>query len=152
MKTLLCLVLLGCHVPKREAALLLVAGGFDSGTTYHVLTTCPTCREINPTLRPFARSAAVFPAIAAGDTMVLGLTSRFGKRHPTLRQVVVYSFIALHIYCGFRNIGVARKYSGIPAVINGPAYSAWQFRALEGFTLPQTNSPITTFRMQKGPQ
>jgi hypothetical protein len=133
LKTLICLAILGCHSPTPARVALYLSGQFDAGTTYHVLTTCPTCYELNPALKPFARSAAVFPAIAIGDSATLALADRLGKHHKILRKALVWGFIGLHVWCGVHNIRVAGRYPRDPLSTGGHIYSAPQAQGIVRF-------------------
>jgi hypothetical protein len=133
MKTLICLAILGCHNPTPSRVALYLSWQFGAWSTHYTLTTCKTCYEVNPALKPFARNATVFPAMMIGDSMVLGLADHFGKKRRFLRQMVIWGFVGLHVWCGVHNIRVARRYPGDPPSTGGHIYSAPQAQGIVRF-------------------
>lgn len=112
MKTLICLTLLACHSPKAQMLPLLVAGQFDAATTYHDLKVCKTCYEVNPFLKPVAKTPAIFPVMALADSLTVRLARRAGMRHHIIKWVIIGGFTALHVWCGFHNIGFSVRQPG----------------------------------------
>lgn len=106
---LLLAVTIGHGVPLRYAIPVYVSGQFDSATTHYTLNHCRGCYELNPLLKPFARSNSVYPAIAIGDSSYLYLYSRYHKHHKWIARAIVIGGIALHIYCGINNIKVVNN-------------------------------------------
>lgn len=104
-KLLLALVI-GHGVPLRYAVPVYVAGQFDAATTYYTLNHCRGCYEVNPLLKPIAKTPLVFGGIAIGDSVYLLANGKLYRRHRRLFYAVMAGEIALHIYCGVHNIKV----------------------------------------------
>lgn len=109
MKTLICLTMLACHSPKKLSVPLLVAAEFDAATTYNALSNCTTCHEINPLLRPVARTPLVFPALWVAGNVTLDLSRHVSKRHRILGRAMLAGAIGLHIFGGVNNIRLAEQ-------------------------------------------
>jgi len=118
MHALICFMVLACGSPKKLSIPLRIAGQFDAATTYHLLSTCKNCYEVNPLARPFARSPALFPAAYLGDAGVLAFARRLGVRHKRLAVAVVIGVTAVHVWLGIHNLRLAAR-QGVPNAGSG---------------------------------
>lgn len=111
MKAVLCFALLGCHAPRMRklAWAQIVVGQFDAATTYRVNHDYTHTWEMNPTLKPFAGNASIFPAMAASDWLALKIEDRVSVHHPRWAKVIGAAVVASHVYWGVHNIRFAES-------------------------------------------
>jgi len=76
----------------------------DVVTTRQALSSCSTCREGNPIMRPFARSTVALTAVQAGANYGLfRATLRYRDRHRKSWWIPLAGIIAVHTFAAWHN-------------------------------------------------